>query len=400
MNTGSKLSFLEFLSDIRFVITSPARRFDVIKERGAAWGSLALLMVPAYCGFHYMGGVYFDRDPFPGYSFLPPLVAAAIAVFLKLLFIHVIARMFRPDESAVQGKGTLSGLCVVFGYTGVPGLLMILPALVVFLAIPEQLGYLMRNFKALTVSVMVSVGIVFFIWNLILVILALRAEYRIRSFKVVIPYLVGSALMAVPAAASFYIVAPAHVDLQYVQPVVAQKILRLLASDPTSALSPNTEVQVHIDRLAYQLRSPKRFELVIVSSRKTQDQPDRRRSGIVFGPRSAFSWSNGGCLVGRIVGIPGDTVEAAGGGLRINGQTWDEPYIAREYRSDVSLPMITLGPAEYLVLPENRRLVAGMKEDLTVPRDRILGRLPHNRWPLGWWSLNPAVFLEARPQGR
>ena len=98
MGNGRKLSFLEFLSDIRLVVTSPARRFALIKERGAGWGSLVLLMVPIYFGFYYMGGVYFDRDPFPGYSFIPPLVAAAVAVFLKLFFIHVVARMFRPQR--------------------------------------------------------------------------------------------------------------------------------------------------------------------------------------------------------------------------------------------------------------------------------------------------------------
>ena len=112
MINGRKLSFLEFLSDIRLVLTSPARRFDLIKERGAAWGSLVLLVVPLYFGFSYMGGVYFDRDPFPGYSFIPPLVIAAVAVFLKLFFIHVVARMFRPQESPEQGRGTLSGLFV------------------------------------------------------------------------------------------------------------------------------------------------------------------------------------------------------------------------------------------------------------------------------------------------
>jgi len=60
----------------------------------------------------------------------------------------------------------------------------------------------------------------------------------------------------------------------------------------------------------------------------------------------------------------------------------------------------TLGPSEYLILPENRQLIAGMKDELIVPGARILGRQIINRWPLGWWSLNPAVFLEARPHSK
>jgi hypothetical protein len=398
MGNGKKLTFLEFLSDIRLVVTSPARRFALIRERGVGWGSLVLLLVPMYFGFHYMGGVYYDRDPFPGYSFIPPLVAAAAAVFLKLFFIHIIARMFRPRGSAERGQGTFSGLVVVFGYTGVPGLLVLLLALIIFLIVPQEMGYLMRNFKAVTLSIMVSLGIAFFVWNLILVVLALRTVYPIRDFKIVISFLLGSVLMTVPAFSTFWIVAPARIDLQYVQPILAQKILRLIASDPTTTLSPNTEVEVHVDRLAYQLRPPNRFELVTFSPRLPQSQPTGRRGGILFGSNSIFSWDAEGCLVGRIVGLPEDAVEIVGGGLRINGQGWDEPYIAPEYRSSTSLPLKTLGPSEYLILPENRQLIAGMKDEWVVPRERILGRQILNRWPLGWWGLNPAVFLQAQPQ--
>jgi signal peptidase I len=398
MGNGEKLSLLEFLSDIRLVVTSPARRFALIRERGIGWGSLVLLIVPIYFGFHYMGGVYFERDPFPGYSFIPPLVAAAAAVFLKLFFIHSVARMFRPRGSEGQGQGSFSGLVVVFGYTGVPGFLVLLLALIIFMVVPQEIGYLMRNFKAVTLSIMVSLGIVFFVWNLILVVLALRTVYPIRDLKIVISFMLGSALTTVPAFATFWIVAPARIDLQYMQPILAQKILRFIASDPTSTLSPNTKVEVHVDRLAYQLRSPKRFELVTFSPKLPQDQPSQRRGSIIFGSGSIFSWNEEGCLVGRIVGLPGDAVEIVGGELRINGQGWDEPYITPEYRSSTSLPLKTLGPSEYLILPENRQLMAGMKDELTVPRDRILGRQIISRWPLGWWGLNPAVFLQAQPE--
>ena len=96
---------------------------------------------------------------------------------------------------------------------------------------------------------------------------------------------------------------------------------------------------------------------------------------------------NEGCLVGRIVGLPGDAVEIVGGELRINGQAWDEPYIAAEYRSSASLPATTLGPSEYLVLPENRRLIAQMKDELVVPRDTDSGATASQ--PLAAWMVGP-----------
>jgi hypothetical protein len=398
MGQGKKLSFLEFLRDIRRVITSPARRFALIKERGAAWGSIALLVGPAYFGFQYMGGIFFSRDPFPGYSLLPPLVVATGAVFLKLFCIHVVARMFRPRGSAEQGQGTFSGLMVVFGYTGVPGLLVLLLALILYLVVPQEMGYLMRNAKAVTLSVMVSLGIVFFIWNLILIVLALRTVYPIRDFKIVISFVLGSILMAVPAFATFWIVAPARVDLQYVQPILAKQFQRFVASDPTSTQSPSAKIDLHVDRLAYHLRAPKRSELVVFAPRLPQNRPSRRRASILFGSNSIFSWDEEGCVVGRIVGLPGDAVELVQGNLRINGENWDEPFLAPEYRSNASLPLKVLTSSEYLILPENRALLPGMQDELVMPKDRILGRLTLNRWPLGWWVLNPGAFLDARPR--
>ena len=83
MNETGSLSIREFLEDIRLTIVSPARRFHVIQERGALWGSLLLLIAPAYVGFHWWGAIYFDKDPFPGYSLLAPLVPAVALSLLK-----------------------------------------------------------------------------------------------------------------------------------------------------------------------------------------------------------------------------------------------------------------------------------------------------------------------------
>jgi hypothetical protein len=397
MGDGEKLSFAEFLGDVQSVITSPARRFALIRERGAVWGSLALLLVPVYFGFYYMGGIYFDRDPFPGYSFFPPLAAAIAAVFLKLYFIHLFARMFRPRESAVPGRSGFSGIVVVYGYTDVPALVALLLALALFLLIPQEIGYLMRTFKAVTFSIMAAIGIVLFVWNLILKVLALRTVYAIRDFKIVIALLLGSVVMMLPASATLWIAAQAKVDFAYVQPILAPKILRLFASDPTSTMAPTTKYDVHIDRIAYRFRSPQRFELVAYLPKQPKSQESRHRGAIVVGVRSIFSWDEEGCVTGRIVGLPGDEVEVVGGVLRVNGQAWDERYLTPEYRSDISLPPRVLGPAEYYILPENRRLLNEMKDELVVSRDQIVGRQIISRWPLGWWGLNPAVFLQAVP---
>ncbi len=397
MGDQKRLGFGEFLSDLRLVVTTPSRRFPLILERGAAWGSLVLLLVPAYFGFYFAGGVYFVRDPFPGYSIFPPLLAAGASVFLKLLLIHAVARLFLGKAGAGTGRGTLADLAVVFGYTGVPALLALLLMLTLFLLMPEQLGYMMHNFKVASVSAMIGVGIGLFVWNLILVVLALRNVYPMRDLKIVVSFFLGSAAMIVPALSTFWIVAPARIDFLYEQPILARRILSFITADPTSDPTTDMEIEIHVDRLAYLLRSPERFEMVVYRLKNPKIQANRKRNSLSVGLRSLVAWSDEGLAAGRIVGIPGDDVMLEEGRLIINGQPWDERYLEPEYRSNASVPRQNLGPSQYLVLPEDRRLIAQMPDELVVDRTRIAGRQILSRWPLGWWGLNPTVFLQARP---
>jgi hypothetical protein len=185
MRHSEKLSFGEFLRDIWLVITSPARRFALIQERGALWGSLVLLLIPAYLAFHYVGGIYFAREPFPGYYLIPPIFAAIAATILKLGAIHICTRLFKAKLQGTQARGRFADLVVVFGYTGVPAILAIMLATAIFFLIPSEIGRLMVQVKAVGMSIMIAVAISLFVWNLILVVLALRTVYSIRDIQIV-----------------------------------------------------------------------------------------------------------------------------------------------------------------------------------------------------------------------
>jgi len=397
MGNHERLSMGEFLKDIRLVVTSPGRRFGVIKERGAVWGSLVLLILPLYISFDFAGGIYFRREPFPGYSLILPLIAAVAAVFLKLYLIHISARIFQGRRPAQESRGLFTDLLAVFGYTGVPALLAILLATVIFLMVPDAIGNFMRNFRVAAVSVMVALGIALFVWNLILVVLALRFVYKMRDFKIVCSFILGSALMAVPAFASAWIVRQVKVDLVYLQPIIASRILRFFTADPASSPTSDTRISVHIDRLAYRLRSPERFELVAFQRKNPTPREKEPQPAVAVGARSVFSWEEGNRIIGRIVGLPGDKVALVKGKLYINGQAWDERYIAPEYRTDDSIAPISLGSSQYLVLPENRHLLGELTNEIVVSRDQIGGREAISQWPLGWLLFRPTVFLQAQP---
>jgi len=399
MRHSEKLSFGEVLRDIQLVITSPTRRFALIQERGALWGSLVLLLIPAYLAFHYVGGIYFAREPFPGYYLIPPLFAAIAATLLKLGAIHICTRLFKKKPQDGPARGRFTDLVVVFGYTGVPAILAIMLATAIFLLMPQEIGRLMMQVKAVGISIMVAVAIALFIWNLILVVLALRTVYSMRDIQIVAAFILGTVLMSIPAFGTFWVIATPHVDFVCMQPILSNRILRFFTIDPTSNISTNTKISIHVDRLAYRLRDPEHFELVVFSVARRKRQENAGQGSILVGTDAGMSarWEDGDYMVGRIVGLPGDAVELVNGNLRINGQSWDERYLVPEYRSNASLPSKTLGPAEYFILPENRTLIAELKQELVVKRDRILGREMLNKWPLGWWAFRPTVFLHPQP---
>jgi hypothetical protein len=387
MGHNQTMSFGEFLRDIHLIIASPGHRFSVIRERGASWGSMALLIIPTYFGMAFTGGLFFSRDPFPGYSFLPPLIAAVLVILLKLYLIHVSARLLQGRKQAGIKPARFADLKVVFGYTSVPAILALLLVTVVLLSIPQKISYLMHDLKVVGVSIMVALAVSLFIWNLILVVLALRTVYAMRDIKLVAAFILGSVLMWIPGMLTYWIVAQPLVAFEYVEPILSPRIVRLYISD----VAGNTKVPVHMDRLAYELRAPERFELVVVSMPQSESNGGHGKA--IVGRRPLFRWDEGECALARILGMPGDTLELVKGSLRINGRIWDEPYLAPEYRTADSLPPRTLGPQEYFVLPDNRQLIGSFQSQSVVSRDRILGREILSRWPLGWWANRPAVFL-------
>lgn len=395
MNDGRKLGFAEFLGDIRGVIVSPARRFAVIDERGIARGSLALLLVPAYFGFAWAGGVYFDRDPFYGYSLIIPALPAAAATFLKLFLIHWTARLFEGRGRYSRGQGRFRRMITVFGYTSVPAIMALILGAALFFLSPAGIGALMRDFRPLFLSIMIAVGIALFIWNLILVILALRTVYAMRDLKIAASFFLGSILAAVPAMPVMSVVAEARVDADFLRPLLAERIVRFYAGDAEPSAGRRATIRIHIDKLAYRFKDPARFDLAAVDPSPayfTKTGPRGRR--VVLGSSSWFTFRREEQIVGRVAGLPGEEVELVAGRLRVNGNPVIEPYL-QGVTAAASFPRTELGPSEYLILPEDRTLLDVYPEEWVVPRGRIAGRVVRNRWPIGWLIYRPAAFPEA-----
>ncbi len=401
MGDPQRLGFGEFVEDVRAVIVSPGRRFPVIHERGVLWGSLFLLIAPPYFGFAFLSGVYFDRDPFPGYAFLVPAIASLIISCGKVFCIHLVARLLEGKGRYFAATGKLRALFVLFGYTGVPSIIALLLALALLILVPGQLGYLLRNLHTVFVSGLIAIGIGLFIWNLILAVLALRSVYPMRDIKIVIAVILGPVLFAAPSMSLHLLVGSAEVDTAYLAPVLNERMMRLFAADPSSPEARPARMDVHVDRLVYRYKQPARFDLAIFYPWQDPSVKEGQKQGkIVIGQVSVGVAERKDRAVGRIIGLPGEQVEIVQGRLIINGQPWVEPYLAPEWRSSASFPATTLGPSQYLILPEDRRLLDSGYTDIVVSRDRIAGRMTINRYPLGWWLLRPTAFMKGHPEGQ
>ena len=395
-NTG-RLSAREFLGDIRLTVTSPASRFPVIQERGALWGSLLLLVGPAYFAFAWWGGIFFDHDPFPGYSFIIPIFPAAAVTLLKVFGVHLVARLFEGRGRYTHGKGRFRNLLVVFGYAGIPEIMILTLWLLLVLLIPTTLGSAFLNLRTIAISLMVGFSIAMFIWHLILMVLALRTVYEMRDYKSVIAVIAGPLLAALPALSLMLVGGEAAVDLAQVRPVLSERVLRFRTAEEAEQPGTPPRIMLRVDWIVYHFKDPQRFDLVVYAKKlPDSSQGKEKPSGLVIGLRSMWMPRHKGVeAVGRILGLPGDTIELRGGRVLVNGQPLQEPYLLPEYQASLSYGPVVLGASDYFLLPEDRRLAAAVTDTLTVPRARILGRAILRKWPVGWFWFRSTAF--ARP---
>lgn len=162
---------------------------------------------------------------------------------------------------------------------------------------------------------------------------------------------------------------------------------------PSGSMRPTLQVgdRVVVDRLAYRHgRRPGRGDVVVF----TLDRPSGRhtvtgaRGGAAQGLEGANAEVTGGqgssaggdqvrqTLVKRVVGLPGDTIDAVGGKLDINGRVSDEPYLAGNVVTRMAGPVIV--PAGYLwVMGDNRSGSADSRVFGAIPETAVIGRVTH-----------------------
>jgi len=161
---------------------------------------------------------------------------------------------------------------------------------------------------------------------------------------------------------------------------------------PSGSMQPQLEVgdRVMVSRLAYRLHDPRRGDIVVFHSPSNDDDDPGGVMGFLdetlqgVGLRQPDDTE----LIKRIVGLPGEVIEARAGRVLINGRELVEPYLRADLATEDFGP-VTVPDDHVFVLGDNR--LPGQSADSRsslgpVPIEDIVGRAIARVWPPGRWA--------------
>nr|WP_313731907.1 signal peptidase I [Cohnella nanjingensis] len=123
-----------------------------------------------------------------------------------------------------------------------------------------------------------------------------------------------------------------------------------------------------INKIVYETGHPKRSDVVVLKDPSNDDGKKK-------------------FLVKRVIGVPGDTVEARGGQLYLNGELKVEAYTDAAIE-DGDFGPVKVSDGHYFVMGDNRHKDAS-KDSRTfkeVPEKAIIGRAEFILWPITRWT--------------
>jgi len=332
----------------------------VIEPRGALQAILARrrLVLPGMLGIvgYYARTLLISEAVLAPLGGLPTYLFGNFVVALGWTAL-VVALVWAGARLTGSGGGRWAELFALWGYTQVPFIVLEVMACAVILLAPSA-GPLELDVGWIAVGI--TVVFLLSIWGLFLKLQAVRV-WSGRS---------GWPFARLIAAAVVLYGAVAWVE----QFAIVER--RLVSAEAVNAMEPTVmpfvrrpdAIMLPFDRLAYLVRPPRRGEIVSFVSADVGGF----WSSIVHAQTRR---------VGRIVGIPGDTVEILNGQVLLNGLPLDEPY--RAGQGGWGVPATRVAPGHYFVLGDNRGLPPEAYGGGVVSADQVRGRLTgvgQTRW--------------------
>ena len=156
---------------------------------------------------------------------------------------------------------------------------------------------------------------------------------------------------------------------------------------PSGSMLPQLQIgdRIVVSKLAYRLHEPRRGDVVVFDAPTPQVKEDT--SGPVarvlrgLGQAVGVSAPSTDEFVKRVVGLPGETVEAHGGHVFVNGRELVEPYLPRSSVSNDFAP-VRVPEGRLFVMGDNRENSADSRVFGPIKQSTIVGRAFVRVWPL------------------
>ena len=159
---------------------------------------------------------------------------------------------------------------------------------------------------------------------------------------------------------------------------------------PSESMTPQLEVgdRVLVSRLAYRMHDPRRGDIIVFHSPRTDESGD---DGGIGGFVSEVLQGVGlqapdqTELIKRVIGLEGEIVEAQNGRVLVDGRELVEPYLPADVATADFGPVTV--PADHVfVLGDNRGSSQDSRFIGPVRFDRIVGRAIQRVWPPTRWA--------------
>lgn len=173
--------------------------------------------------------------------------------------------------------------------------------------------------------------------------------------------------------------------------VVIAFVLKALVAQaffiPSASMTPQLEVseRVLVSKLSYRLHAPRRGDIVVFDCPPQQCEPGGDGGG-PGGLLRSFAEGLGVVqpstkeFIKRVVGLPGETVEARNGEVYIGGRRLIEPYLPSGTVT-ANLTPTTVPDGTLFVLGDNRSSSADSRVFGPISRKSVVGRAIATIWP-------------------
>jgi signal peptidase I len=262
---------------------------------------------------------------------------------LTVLLIHLACKLVTPTAARWWE------LITVWGYTQLPWIVLTVLTGVFLATASRTAGTQVGVFGVIVIA---GMSLSLSVWGLMLKLQALKLCYDLDGRRlwgvIALALLLNGSLVW---AQRLFLTERA---------VVSQSGFDAMDLKADMSLAGRRHFPLPFDTLTYHLRSPQRGEIV---GFLPPGQENHRAIGVGFRLR----------LLGRIVGLPGETVEIRHGRVFLDNQELNEPYLTGPLLLEMS--PVKLPAGHFLILGDDRSLPTADYGGGVVPQQRIRGRL-------------------------